>query len=82
MMSGEDVLDILGTEIIGCVNDDINVVIATNRGEAVVDGNTVSGRSITKIAERISGVDITKDKTEGRFSFLFFRNIFSRGTSK
>ena len=35
MMSSEDVVDILGTEIIGCVNDDINVVIATNRGRCV-----------------------------------------------
>lgn len=82
MMSGEDVLEILGTEIIGCVNDDVNVVIATNRGEAVVDQNTISGRAITKIAEKISGVNITEDKAEGRFSFLFFKNIFSKGASK
>ena len=29
--------EILGSEIIGCINDDVNVVIATNRGEALVD---------------------------------------------
>ena len=32
MMSSEDVSEILGSEIIGCINDDVNVVIATNRG--------------------------------------------------
>ena len=82
MMSSEDVVDILGTEIIGCVNDDINVVIATNRGEAVVDLNTVSGKSITKIAEKLCGVRGTEDKTESRISFWFIRNIFSRGESR
>lgn len=82
MMSSEDVVDILGTEIIGCVNDDINVVIATNRGEAVVDLNTVSGKSITKIAEKLCGVRGTEDKTESRISFWFTRNIFSRGESR
>ena len=82
MMSSEDVVDILGTEIIGCVNDDINVVIATNRGEAVVDLNTVSGKSITKIAEKLCGVRGTEDKTESRISFWFIRNSFSRGESR
>lgn len=33
MMSSEDVSEILGSEIIGCINDDVNVVIATNRCE-------------------------------------------------
>ena len=45
MMSSEDVSEILGSEIIGCINDDVNVVIATNRGEALVDQNTSTGKS-------------------------------------
>ena len=47
MMSSEDVSEILGSEIIGCINDDVNVVIATNRGEALVDQNTSTGKSLT-----------------------------------
>lgn len=82
MMSEEDVHDILGAEIIGCINDDINVVIATNRGDAVVDTNTSSGKSIIRIADKLTGTYFTEDKTQEKFSFLFFKNIFSKGASK
>ncbi len=82
MMSGNDVYEILGTEIIGCLNDDVNVVIATNRGEAIVDKNTSIGKAITNIARKLNGEKITNDNYENRFSFLFFKNIFSRGASK
>ena len=81
-MSETDVHEILGTEIIGCINDDINVVIATNRGDAVVDTNTSSGKAIMQIAERLNGTYFTEDKAQGKFSFLFFKNIFSKGASK
>lgn len=82
MMSSEDVSEILGSEIIGCINDDVNVVIATNRGEALVDQNTSTGKSLTHIAEKLTGEKIYMDKDERRFSLLFFRNIFSRGGDK
>ena len=82
MMSSEDVSEILGSEIIGCINDDVNVVIATNRGEALVDQNTSTGKSLTHIAEKLTGEKIYMDKDERRFSLLFFRNIFSRGEIK
>ena len=74
MMSSEDVSEILGSEI--------NVVIATNRGEALVDQNTSTGKSLTHIAEKLTGEKIYMDKDERRFSLLFFRNIFSRGEIK
>ena len=82
MMSSEDVSEILGSEIIGCINDDVNVVIATNRGEALVDQNTSTGKSLTHIAEKLTGEKIYMDKDERRFSLLFFRYIFSRGEIK
>ena len=81
MMSETDVHEILGTEIIG-INDDVNVVIATNRGEAVVDQNTASGKAITNIAKKIAGVEVYHKNSESRFSILFFKNIFSKGASK
>lgn len=81
-MSSEDVSEILGSEIIGCINDDVNVVIATNRGEALVDQNTSTGKSLTHIAEKLTGEKIYMDKDERRFSLLFFRNLFSRGEIK
>lgn len=82
MMSETDVYEILGTEIIGCINDDVNIVIATNRGEAVVDQNTASGRAITDIACKLAGEPLLKQNSESRFSILFFKNIFSKGASK
>ena len=82
MMSGNDVVEILGTDIIGCVNDDVNIVIATNKGEAIVDTNTTSGKNITKIAQKLAGVIPYEEKSESRFSFLLFKNIFNKGASK
>ncbi len=79
MMSHLDVSEILGAELIGCINDDVSVVIATNRGEAVVDTNSTVGKAITNIARKIAGEqDFSQDK-ESRFSFLFFKNMFSKG---
>ena len=82
MMSGNDVFEILGTEIIGCLNDDVNVVIATNRGEAVVDQNNQVGKALTDIAKKLSGASVESEDKDSRFSILFFKNIFSRGASK
>jgi septum site-determining protein MinD len=83
MMSGNDVFEILGTEIIGCVNDDVNVVIATNRGEAIVDqANNSTGKAIINIASRLLGRNVEDETKESRFSILFFRNIFSKGVTK
>lgn len=82
MMSKEDVHEILGTDIIGCINDDINVVIATNRGDAVVDTNAASGKAIIRIADNLMGGYFTEDSVQEKFSFLFFKNIFSKGASK
>lgn len=81
MMSGNDVFEILGTEIIGALNDDVNVVIATNRGEAVVDQNTVTGKALMNIARKLNGENISY-KEENKFSILFFKNIFSKGALK
>ncbi len=82
MMSVEDVSEILGTEIIGSINDDVNVVIATNRGEALVDNNTAIGKSITRIAEKITGEKNHLENNEKKFSMLFFKHIFSKGGVK
>ena len=55
MMSGQDVKEILNSDVIGCINDDVNIVIATNKGDSVVNMNTSSGKAINKIAEKIEG---------------------------
>ncbi len=70
-MSSEDVSEILGSEIIGCINDDVNVVIATNRGEALVDQNTSTGKSLTHIAEKLTGKRFIWTRTKEDFLFCF-----------
>lgn len=57
MMSIDDVKDILGIEIVGAIPDDVNIVIATNRGEPLSE-NTVPGQAITNIAKRVDGDEI------------------------
>ncbi|MDB5078777.1 MAG: septum site-determining protein MinD [Chloroflexi bacterium] len=56
MMSMDDVRDILAIEIIGIVPEDEQVVISTNRGEAVVfDTVSKAGKAYTNIARRLLG---------------------------
>ena len=81
MMSAEDVNEILGIDIIGRVNDDVNIVIATNRGEAIINTNTQSGRAIKEIAEKLNGT-FSKNENTGKFSLLFFKNFFTKGVWK
>jgi septum site-determining protein MinD len=82
MMSATDVEEILKAEVIGCVNDDVNVVIATNRGEAVVDKNVSSGKSINMIAGKLCNTYPVDEKESNRFSFMFFKQFFSKGVSR
>ena len=79
MMSSEDVSEILGSEIIGCINDDVNVVIATNRGEALVDQNTSTGKSLTHIAEKLTGKRFIWTRTKEDFLFCFLETYSAGG---
>jgi len=56
MMSIEDVIDILAIELLGVVPEDEQVVVATNRGEPVVqDPRSRSGEAFRNIARRMKG---------------------------
>jgi len=58
MMSIEDIKDILGTEIIGAIPDDVKVVISTNKGEPLDGKTSAAGRAIDEIARRVTGEEI------------------------
>lgn len=58
MMSIEDVVDILATNLIGAVPDDENIVIATNQGEPLVGNDTLPGQAYMNICKRIMGEDV------------------------
>ncbi|ACV64065.1 septum site-determining protein MinD [Desulfofarcimen acetoxidans DSM 771] len=59
MMNIEDMIDILAIELIGVIPEDEAIVVTTNRGETVVQGNgTKSGQAYRNIVQRIKGEDI------------------------
>lgn len=58
MMSASDVVDVLGLSLLGIVPDDENIVIATNKGEPLVDTDTTAGEAYMNICWRICGKDI------------------------
>ena len=82
MMSGQDVKEILNSDVIGCINDDVNIVIATNKGDSVVNMNTSSGKAINKIAEKIEGTYPLYEKEEHKFSLMFFKQLFGKEVTR
>lgn len=56
MLSIDDVLELLGIELLGIVPDDENIVISTNKGEPIVkDEKAKSGLAYQNIVKRILG---------------------------
>lgn len=59
MLSPEDVLDLLGIELIGIVPEDENVIIASNRGAPVAhDAKSRAGQAFRNIAKRLMGENV------------------------
>jgi septum site-determining protein MinD len=59
MMGIDDIIDILAIELLGVVPDDENMVISTNRGEAVVTNErSRSGQAYRNIVRRIKGEEV------------------------
>ena len=56
MLSADDVVELLGIELVGIVPEDENVVISTNRGQPVVlDSKSRAGEAYHNIARRLCG---------------------------
>jgi septum site-determining protein MinD len=59
MLSPEDVLDLLGIQLVGIVPEDETVIIGSNRGAPVVnDPKSRAGQAFRNIAKRLQGQDI------------------------
>ncbi len=59
MLSAEDVLDLLGIQLIGIVPEDETVIIGSNRGAPVVnDAKSRAGMAFRNIAKRLQGQDV------------------------
>ena len=80
MMSVDDVTEILAVDLLGVIPDDEQVVIATNRGEAVAGEDCLAGRSYMDICRRLTGEEVPINdysKSEGFFGKIaefFHRN--------
>jgi septum site-determining protein MinD len=57
MISVDDIVDILSTNIIGVIPEDKNIIISTNRGEPIVKdkGKSLISQSLKDTAKRING---------------------------
>lgn len=58
MMSSDDVVEVLGINLIGVVPDDENIVISTNKGEPLVGSDTLAGQAYMNICRRILGEEV------------------------
>jgi septum site-determining protein MinD len=59
MMSVDDVLEILRLDLIGVIPDDREVIVATNRGNTVIDmPGSPTGQALRRIASRLLGEDV------------------------
>ena len=59
MLSAEDVLDLLGIQLIGIVPEDESVIIGSNRGAPVVnDPKSRAGQAFRNIGKRLQGEDV------------------------
>lgn len=58
MMSSDDVVEVLGINLIGVVPDDENIVISTNKGEPLVGSDTLAGKAYMNICRRMLGEEV------------------------
>jgi septum site-determining protein MinD len=59
MLSAEDVLDLLGIQLIGIVPEDESVIVGSNRGTPVVtEPKSRAGQAFRNIAKRLQGQDV------------------------
>ena len=59
MLSAEDVLDLLGIQLIGIVPEDESVIVGSNRGVPVAqDTKSRAGQAFRNIARRLKGEDV------------------------
>ena len=58
MMSAQDIIDLLGVPLIGVIPDDEAVIVATNQGQSLIEGETLPGPAYRTIVRRIAGEDV------------------------
>ena len=58
MMSSDDVVEILGVDLIGVVPDDEQIIVSTNNGEPLVGTDALAGQAYMNICRRLLGEEV------------------------
>lgn len=78
MLGTDDILKILALPLIGIVPEDEKVVIATNSGEPVIYGDSLSGEAYRRISRRVLGEEVEwLDLNANRGILQSFKRLFS-----
>jgi septum site-determining protein MinD len=77
MLSMEDIVEVLSTEVIGVVPEDENILMSTNRGQPVaLNGHTPAALAFHDIARRLLGEDVPLRIQQPA---SFFQKLFGKG---
>lgn len=79
MMRTQDMLEMLGVELLGVIPDDETVIRAGNLGEPVARGNTQVSIAYRNIASRILGDEVPFQQLRGEKNGLFRRLMLHLG---
>ena len=79
MMSSDDVVDILGIDLIGIVPDDEHIITSTNNGEPLVGSDCLAGKAYENICHRIMGEEVPFLDLEGKTGvFSKIKDLFKK----
>jgi septum site-determining protein MinD len=77
MLSMEDIVEVLSTDVIGVVPEDENILMSTNRGQPVaLNGHTPAALAFHDIARRLLGEDVPVRIPQPA---SFFQKLFGKG---
>ena len=72
-MTQQDVIEILAIDLIGVIPEDMEIVVSTNRGLPLTQGQgSIAGAAFKRVAQRLEGqeVPIPEFKSENWFEQL------------
>lgn len=73
LMTPEDIADVLGTELVGVVPEDEDVIIACNEGKSLIGGNGAASRALERTVKRLCGQSVDLPPLNRRRGGLFRR---------
>ncbi|MGI6004541.1 MAG: septum site-determining protein MinD [Christensenellales bacterium] len=77
MMDADDIMDVLGIDLLGVVAEDPGVIKASNLGSPLAEGNTAAGFAVRELAAKLCG-DIVREHAHGTWGSRIKR-LFMQG---